>query len=216
MKHYLLGILLVLTFAGCKKDGAEIDEASTPFDKYKQQFIDGLWKQNPDWASSEGYHKYDSVLVIPNDRSRNDQVAFIKSEQSQLAAFDINKLPAANQIDYRLMQNQLQLALWQTDTLKAYQWNPSSYNVIGSFAFILNEHYAPLATRLKSFYQKMANIPAYYEEAKKQIKNPVVELTSLAVDQHLNGVPVIEKDFADSLKKNQHPGNGTKTDAGTG
>jgi len=77
--------------------------------------------------------------------------------------------------------------------------------VIGTFAYILNEHYAPLAKRLTNFYQKMANIPAYYKEAEKQIKNPVAELTSLAVDQHLAGVGVIEKDFADSLKKTNIP-----------
>jgi uncharacterized protein (DUF885 family) len=205
MKTYLLGILLILTIAGCKKDGDQSAEGGTPFDKYKQQFIDDLWKQNPDWASSVGYHKYDSVLVIPTDQSRSDHIAFIKSQQGQLAAFDIKQLPPLNQIDYHLIQNQLQSSLWQIDTLKTYQWDPSSYNVIGSFAFILNEHYAPLATRLKSFYQKMANIPAYYEEAKKQIKNPVVELTNLAIEQHLGGVSVIEKDFADSLKKTNIP-----------
>ncbi|MFA6087060.1 DUF885 domain-containing protein, partial [Mucilaginibacter sp.] len=39
----------------------------------------------------------------------------------------------------------------------------------------------------------------------KQIKNPVAELTSLAIDQHLGGVSVIETDFADSLKKTNIP-----------
>jgi uncharacterized protein (DUF885 family) len=204
MKNYLLGLLLVISITGCKKDGAS-EEGNTPFDKFKQEFIDGLWKQNPDWASSVGYHKYDSVLVIPSDANRANQEAFIKSMQSQLSGFELAKLPPSNQIDYHLIQNQLQSSLWQIDTLKTYQWDPSSYNVIGNFAFILNEHYAPLPTRLKSFYQKMENIPAYYEEAKKQIKNPVVELTNLAIEQHLGGVSVIEKDFADSLKKTKIP-----------
>jgi uncharacterized protein (DUF885 family) len=204
MKNYLFGLLLVLSFAGCKKDGATADE-DTPFDKFKQQYIDALWKHNPDWASSVGYHKYDSVLVIPNDASRAEQVAFIKNMKGQLASFNLMQLPPLNQIDYHLIENQLKSTLWQIDTLKAYQWDPSSYNVIGNFAFILNEHYAPLDKRLKSFYQKMENIPAYYEEAKKQIKNPVVELTTLAVDQHLGGISVIEKDFADSLKKTKIP-----------
>lgn len=203
MKKYLFGLLLILTISACKKGDA--DEGNTPFDAFKQQYIDTLWKLNPDWASSEGYHKYDSVLVIPNDNSRADQRAFTKSMQTKLATFKISDLPPSNQIDYHLIQNQLQLTLWQTDTLRAYQWDPSSYNIIGSFAFILNEHYAPLTIRLKSFYQKMENIPAYYEEAKKQIKNPVVELTNLAIEQHTGGVSVIEKDFADSLKKTKIP-----------
>ncbi|MEO6521212.1 MAG: DUF885 domain-containing protein [Mucilaginibacter sp.] len=205
MKNYLFGLLLILSFTGCKKDGATAEEGDTPFDKFKQQYIDALWKHNPDWASSVGYHKYDSVLVIPNDANRAEQDAFIKNMKGQLASFNLMQLPPLNQIDYHLIENQLKSSLWQIDTLKAYQWDPSSYNVIGNFAFILNEHYAPLDKRLKSFYQKMENIPAYYEEAKKQIKNPVVELTTLAIDQHLGGVSVIEKDFADSLKKTKIP-----------
>lgn len=203
MKNYLFGLLLILAITGCKKDSTEVTD--TPFDKFKQQYIDALWKQNPDWASSVGYHKYDSVLVIPNDANRAGQATFIRSMQGRLASFNVAQLPPLNQIDYHLIDNQLKASLWQIDTLKAYQWDPSSYNVIGNFAFILNEHYAPLATRLKSFYQKMENIPAYYEEAKRQIKNPVVELTTLAIDQHLGGVSVIEKDFVDSLKKTKIP-----------
>ncbi|MGZ3944259.1 MAG: DUF885 domain-containing protein, partial [Mucilaginibacter sp.] len=74
-----------------------------------------------------------------------------------------------------------------------------------TFAYILNEHYAPLTKRLTSFYEKMATIPAYYKEAQKQIKDPVPELTTLAADQLAGGVGVIETDFADSLKKTNIP-----------
>jgi uncharacterized protein (DUF885 family) len=58
---------------------------------------------------------------------------------------------------------------------------------------------------MRNFYQRMANVPLYYKEAEKQIKNPVAELTSLAIEQNLGGLEVIEKDFADSLKKTNIP-----------
>jgi uncharacterized protein (DUF885 family) len=77
--------------------------------------------------------------------------------------------------------------------------------VIGTFAFILNENYEPLTKRVRSIYQKMANIPLYYKEAQKQIKNPVAELTSLAIEQNLGGLDIFEKDLADSLKKTSIP-----------
>jgi hypothetical protein len=47
----------------------------------------------------------------------------------------------------------------------------------------------------------MAGIPAYYKDAQKQVKNPVPELTDLAIDQLTGGADIFEKDFADSLKK---------------
>lgn len=175
------------------------------FTRYEERFLEDLWKQNPDWATTVGYHKYDSLLLIPNDENRKKMIQFTKVHMDSLSRFEVNTLSDANKMDHRLMQNQLESIQWNLDQLKAYQWDPSSYNVISTFAHILNEHYAPLDKRLRSFYQKMAFIPAYYKEAQKQLKNPVTELTDLAIDQHLGGVSVIESDFADSLKKTRIP-----------
>ena len=66
---------------------------------------------------------------------------------------------------------------------------------------MLNNNYDTLPVRLHNFYLKMKNIPAYYEAAKKQIKNPTVEHTQLAIDQNLGGLSVFETDLEDALKK---------------
>ena len=209
IKKILLLSLYVAAFSACKKDsqgGEQItakDDAA--FSLYEEHFLDDLWKQNPDWATTVGYHKYDSLLVIPSDKNRDQAIHFTKTQMDSLSRFDLSGLSEPNKIDYHLIQNQMESMQWKMEQLKAYQWDPSSYNVISTFAYILNEHYAPLPKRLRNFYQKMAFIPAYYKEAVKQIKNPVAELTSLAIDQHLGGVSVIETDFADSLKKTNIP-----------
>jgi uncharacterized protein (DUF885 family) len=199
----------MVALTGCKKDmggsGPMMGKDDAAFTIYENNFLDALWKHNPDWATSVGYHKYDSLLYIPNEQGRQKMLEFAKVEIDSLSRFEVNSLTDANKIDYKMMQNQLEYAQWQIQQLKAYEWDPSSYNVIGTFAYILNEHYAPLTKRLRNFYQKMTNVPLYYKEAQKQIKNPVAELTSLAIEQNLGGVDVIEKDFADSLKKTDIP-----------
>ena len=167
--------------------------------------MDGLWKLNPDWATSVGYHKYDSLLLVPDDKLRDKQINFAKVQIDSMSRFEVNTLNEANRVDYRMMQNQMEEIEWRLQTLKDWQWDPSTYNVIGTFAYILNEHYAPLDKRMRHFYQKMANIPAYYKEAEKHIKNPVAELTELAVTQHEGGLGIFEKDYADSLKKTTIP-----------
>jgi len=208
IKKLLFTIVVAAAFAGCKKDGGSLplqgkDDAT--FAVYENSFLEGLWKLNPDWATTVGYHKYDSLLVIPNDQSRDKMVNFAKVQLDSLSRFEVNSLSDANRIDYHLMQNEMEKIQWQIRQLKSYQWNPASYNIIGTFAYILNEHYAPLTKRLRHFYEKMANVPAYYKEAEKQIKDPVTELTDLAIGQHMGGVSVIEKDFGDSLKKTNIP-----------
>ncbi|MBK0380553.1 DUF885 domain-containing protein [Mucilaginibacter sp. SD-g] len=208
MKKILLLALYVTAFSACKKEGqsgpiSAKDDAA--FTAYEANFLDDLWKLNPGWATSVGYHKYDSLLVVPDDKSRKKMISFTKVQMDSLSRFDVNSLSDANKIDYHLMQNQMEATQWEIEQLKAYQWNPASYNVVGTFAYILNESYEPLDKRLRSFYQRMEFIPDYYKEAEKQIKNPVTELTNLAVEQNLGGVSVIEKDFADSLKKSRIP-----------
>jgi uncharacterized protein (DUF885 family) len=209
VKKLILPLLFAAAFfTGCKKDGSmgpmgTKDDAA--FTAYESSFLDALWKQNPDWATSAGYHKYDSLLVVPSNKNRDRMLDFDKIQLDSMARYTVEQLSQANRIDYYIMQNQLQYSQWQIITLKQFEWDPSQYNVIGSFATILNEHYAPLDKRLRNFYQKMAFIPDYYKEAEKQLKNPVVELTNLAADQLNGGVGVFEKDFADSLSKTKIP-----------
>jgi uncharacterized protein (DUF885 family) len=207
-KSILLAAAALSFFTSCKKDGsgvAPMQKDSAAFAAYEDRFLDGLWKNNPDWATQVGYHKYDSILIVPNADSRQKQLTFTRKTLDSLGNFELNILSDNSRIDYHLIENQMQLSQWQLQQEKAYEWDPSSYNVIGTFAFILNEKYEPLDKRLRNFYMKMANIPAYYKEAEKQLKNPVVELTNLAIEQHTGGVSVFESDFADSLKKTAIP-----------
>jgi uncharacterized protein (DUF885 family) len=207
-------IVTATLLIGCKKDGGmgpAQGKDDGAFNLYEDNFLDALWKISPDWATSVGYHKYDSLLVVPDDKSRDKMVTFSKVQEDSLSRFDPNILNDVNRIDYHVMQNQMEEIQWTILQLKSYQWDPTQYNVTGTFASILTGHYAPLAKRLRNMYQKMATIPAYYKEAEKQIKSPVTELTDLAVEQVEGGLSVMEKDFADSLKKSNIPQTEQKT-----
>ncbi|RFZ90574.1 DUF885 domain-containing protein [Mucilaginibacter conchicola] len=198
-----------MAFTACKKDGGNgIDNGlkdDGTFTRYEDHFLEELWKLNPDWATSVGYHKYDSLLIVPNAKAREAQLKFAKVQLDSLSRYEPALLTDNNKIDHAVMKNQLESTQWNVEQLKSYEWDPSSYNVTGSFAFILNEHYAPLQKRLRSFYQKMENIPAYYKAAELQLKNPVKELTDLAVEQNEGGLSIFEADLADSLKKSKLP-----------
>ena len=207
-KYISTAIIAIGLLVGCKKDssvGPQGGKDDGSFIAYESNFLNGLWKLSPDWATSEGFHKYDSLLLIPNDQSRDKLLTYAKVQLDSLSRFEVTTLNDANKIDYHVMENELESIEWSIQDLKAYQWDPSSYNVTGTFAYILNEHYAPLANRLRHFFEKMANVPAYYKEAEKQIKDPVSDLTELAIDQHTGGLSVFEKDFEDSLKKSTIP-----------
>ncbi len=171
------------------------------FDNYKENFVLELWKVYPGWASSVGYHKYDSVLVIPDEASRNRELTFCKAELDSLKKFKLAELSDLNKIDYHLIENQLKYAQWGINEEKAYEWNPASYNVSESFANMLGNDYADINTRLRNFYTRMDAVSDYYSAAKHNIKNPTKEHTTLAMEQNSGGLSVFTDDLNEALKK---------------
>ncbi len=205
MKKNILYIAITLFLFSCanQEESKTSVDMNPQFDKYKEQFIETLWTVYPSWASSQGYHKYDSVLVVPNNDSRTKEIAFANANLDSLKTFNLDGLSDNNKTDYYMIENQLKSIVWSINEQKSFEWNPSEYNVCGAFAEILNGNYDSLDVRLRNFYLKMANIPAYYDAAKNNIKNPTIEHTQLAIDQNLGGVSVFEKDFHDALNKVQ-------------
>jgi uncharacterized protein (DUF885 family) len=178
-----------------------VSETDKKFDEWKQHFVEELWKVYPAWASSVGYHKYDDVLIVPDDAARTKELDFCKKSIKELAQFNPESLSDANKTDYHLVRNQLGGTLWSINLLKAWEWDPSTYNISGSFAEMLSNNYEPLDNRLNNFYKRMANIPAYYEAAKRNISSPTKEHTALAIEQNLGGVSVFTTDLEDALGK---------------
>ena len=196
----LLLALVLLSSCNPKKKES-IAGTDQQFDSYKDQFVEALWKNNPEWASAAGYHKYDSVLLVPNEQNRKQNMQFAKAHLDSLKQYKLEKLSDNNKTDAQMMQNFLQGVIFNSSQLKAFEWDPSVYNVSGAFAEILNGNYDSLDNRLRNFNRKMKTIPAYYEAAKSNIKNPTIEHTELAIAQNLGGVSVFEKDLTTALSK---------------
>jgi uncharacterized protein (DUF885 family) len=207
MKKIVIAAATCLLMASCGNNNQTNTKTETMqsddslFDAFKQNFVEDLWKMYPSWASSQGYHKYDSLLVVPDEDSRAKEMAFCKGTAVMLKTLDLSKLSDNNKTDYYMIENQISSTEWVINSLKSYEWNPSQYNICGEFAEMLGNNYDSLDTRLRNFYLKMQNIPAYYEAAKKQIKNPTLEHTQLAIDQNLGGASVFKTDLNDALKK---------------
>ncbi|MBF9140105.1 DUF885 domain-containing protein [Hymenobacter properus] len=196
--------LLALALAGCsqsKKSDTVSSGADARFDTFKNQFIEALWRQNPDYASSQGYHKYDSLLVIPNAAQRQSDDAFAQKYLAALGKFSADSLSPNNQIDLRLLRNELRAERWYADTLKSWQWNPASYNLGASVGDLLNGRHYPLDRRLRNISDKISHAAEYYAAAQANISNPTKEHTELALKQNAGGLAVFGASLADSVKK---------------
>ncbi len=204
MKKLFVSIFTISLLFSCNKNTKTTDKAlDQKFDKYKEGFVTSLWKINPGWASGVGYHKLDSLLVVPDEKETKVQLDFANAQLDSLKQYDIESLSDNNKTDFQMIKNQLEATIFSIKELKSSEWNPSEYNVCGAFAEILNGNYDTLEVRLRAFNLKMNTIPAYYEAAKKNIKNPTIEHTDLAIAQNMGGSTVFEADLNDALAKSK-------------
>lgn len=216
MKKIILPALAVLLgMASCNSGGTNDKSTQTGmvaddtlnegFKQYSGRFVEALWAQDPEWATQVGYHKYDALLPLPGAAARTASLSFIREQLDSLKAFELSRLSPSNQTDFQMIKDYLESKAWHMNTLKQYEWDPSGYNVTGLIAFMLSENYAPLKQRLSDCSKRIEQIPAYYKAAQEQLKHPVEELRSLAIDQNAGGLYVLEKDFADSVAKSDFP-----------
>lgn len=182
-----------------------MNSTDADFDAYKARFIEALWKQYPVWASSQGYHRYDSVLAIPDPASRKSDVVFSRRHLDSLKAFDEGALSDNNRTDLRMMRDALEGGIWSATELKSHEWNPAGFNASEVIAEMMGRDYAPLDARLRAASQRMAAIPAYYDAAKQSLTTTTPEHTLLAIEQNRGGISVFTNDVKDAVAKSGLP-----------
>ena len=195
-----LRYLALLALAGCSQATKPAPAPDARFDAFKGRFIEALWQQNPDYASSQGYHRYDSLLVIPNAAQRQRDAAFARQGLAALGTFGLDSLSPNNRIDLRLLRNELRAARWYADTLKSWQWNPAAYNLGASVGDLLAGRHFGLDRRLRNISDKISHAADYYAAARANLSNPTREHTELAIKQNLGGLVVFGAGLADSVQ----------------
>ena len=170
------------------------------FESLANKYIAELLKMNPEWATNLGEHAYDNRL---NDYS----LAGVKKEREfnaayleKLKAIPLDKLSKVNNIDARIMREQLEYNLFQIDVLRGYESNPLVYNVGSALNDLIARDFAPLKERLMNAKGRLEMIPSVVAAAKANLKNPPRVHTETAIAQNKGVIALIKGDlqmFAD-------------------
>jgi len=176
-----------------KADKAKAAVASKPlpaerrqdkaFDSQANQFLGALWRIDPETAISVGKYDTAAQLTIPDQANRDQQLAFINEWLEKFGKIDARQLSPKQRSDLVLLQNKLNSDRWYLTTFREWEWNPAVYNIASPIDFVLNTEYAARPQRLRTLLRRIAGVPAYYEAARNNIKNPTREHVKLAIDQ---------------------------------
>jgi uncharacterized protein (DUF885 family) len=152
-------------------------------DSTSQQFLNALWRLDPEGAIMSG--KYDGAanLTIPNAATRAHQLAFGDEWLQKFGKFDARQLSGKQRTDLALLVNKVKSDRWYLATFREYEWNPALYNIAQPLDMVLTTEYAAKPQRLRTLLKRLANVPAYYQAAQASIVNPTHEHTQLAITQ---------------------------------
>ncbi|CAG0990411.1 MAG: DUF885 domain-containing protein [Bacteroidetes bacterium] len=199
-KRCLLAVLLFLALSETNAQlPSQLAETDKKFNVFKQDFVDSLWVYYPAWATYSGYHVYDDVLQIPNENTRKKQEQYIHRTLKKMEVFDMTLLSNQNRIDFYMIRDECNAILWSNSELKEHTWNAASYNLGGLINEILSYKDYSLTKRIENISRWLKNVPAYYEAAKINLKDPVYEYAKLATEQS-GGVLAMFDAITDSVK----------------
>lgn len=188
MKNLISILILAILFSCNPKD----KRGDADFPKFTESFIQDLWKQYPGWATGVGFHKYDSVLVIPNEETRKADLAFAKRILDSLATFNFDSLSPMHKTEYLLIKNSLEGTAFYTNEFKSHEWDASSYNFGGTLFEITQNKEASKAQIIDNLNKYLSKVPSYYDAAKANLKTPTMEHTDLAISQLAGTVDMLQ------------------------
>jgi uncharacterized protein (DUF885 family) len=197
----LLMLIVTPMYAATDPAAGALSRADIAFDKqFGDDFFDAYWAINPGASIGVGYYKYADRLIVPDEKSRTNEMEFIERWRSRLHAIDPQSLSEARRADWAILDNEFAGWRWQISELREWQWNPASYNVADPFAKLLNTEFARLDERLKIFSRRLQQVPDYYTAAQRNLKQPTIEHTQLAIEQNLGALTVFD-DLAKQIEQ---------------
>ncbi|MBS2553310.1 DUF885 domain-containing protein [Catenulispora sp. NL8] len=137
--------------------------ADTPdarFEALAAEFLDGLCRRRPDWASALGRHEYDAELPDHSAGGLAAESAWLAGQAEEFADLDRAALSVPNRVDAAILANEAARIRFQIDDLREDEWNPAEANPGVPLYTLLARDYAPAAQRLTAFAGRLEQVPS--------------------------------------------------------
>ncbi|MCG2585097.1 DUF885 domain-containing protein [Massilia sp. TS11] len=162
------------------------------FDNLATQFLNELWRIEPELAISVGKYDTAAMLSIPDNAGRQRELAFIDEWLEKFSAVDTRQLGSKQKSDLALLIAKLNGDRWRLQTLREHEWNPALYNIAEPIDLVLHTEYASNEQRLRTLLKRLANVPAYFQAAQNSLTTPTHEHTQLAIAQAPGNLIVLD------------------------
>lgn len=168
---------------------SRVNAADSQFDKIVEDYFAARFEYRPSEGTAAGLHEYDHRLEDLSQESVIRRIEELVEFKRQLAALKRDmasqkaRLPDDDEIDLIFLQWQVEAELIDLNVLREWARNPMGYTGLpgGAVDLLIKRDFARPAERLRAVVSREKRIPALFEAARKNIKEPPREFTDLAI-----------------------------------
>src|SRR5437764_792229 len=193
---------------------AAANPADDEFQKIAKDYIEGHLPSHPEAATELGDHRFDATLSDYSADARNRMLASAKQVREALNKFDDYKqLTGANQVDVRILRDEVESGIFSLEELRAAEWNPLVYNqsLANSLYLLVARDFDSAEKRIPNLRQRMEAIPNVIKQAEANLQHPPKIHTETAIEQVQGAISLVRHgldpllDQAPQLKKDVAP-----------
>jgi len=119
------------------------------------------------------------------------------------SAIDASQLTGANNIDFRILKENIDYEIFRGEELKDPEWNPLVYmqSLANSLYLLVARDFAPPEQRIPNLRQRMEGIPRVIAQAKANLQHPPRVHTETAVEQTQGAINLVREGLAPLLDR---------------
>jgi uncharacterized protein (DUF885 family) len=173
------------------------------FQKIAHDYIDEYLRANPEDATELGDHRFDGQLTDYSTEARAKELATQKEFRNKLNAIDGSQLTGANNIDFRILKENIDYQIFRAEELKEPEWNPLVYmdSLANSLYLLVARDFASPEQRIPNLRQRMEGIPRVIAQAKANLQHPPRVHTETAIEQTQGAINLVREGLAPLLDR---------------
>src|SRR5437016_1095514 len=173
------------------------------FQKTAHDYIEQYLQANPEDATELGDHRFDGQLTDYSPETRAKDLATQKEFREKLNALDGSRLTGANNVDFRILKENIDYKIFQAEELKQPDWNPLIYNqsLANSLYVLVARDFASTEKRIPNLRQRMEGIPRVIAQAKANLQHPPRVHTETAIEQTQGAISLVREGLAPLLDR---------------
>ncbi len=174
------------------------DEA---FQKIAHDYVEQYLRANPEQATQLGDHRFDGELTDYSSEAQAKDLARQKEFRDKLNAIDGSQLTGANNVDFRILKENIDYQIFQDEDLKEPDWDPLVYmqSLANSLYLLVARDFAPAEKRIPNLRARMEKIPRVIAQAKANLQHPPRIHTETAIEQTQGAINLVRTDLAPLL-----------------